>query len=53
LNQFLVAAAVADVNRKFAAASLEQNRCGKIDNPGYNRDRGPVIVPGMRLHVEL
>ncbi|HEY6417785.1 MAG TPA: carbohydrate porin [Candidatus Binataceae bacterium] len=24
-----------------------------IDNPGYNRDRGPVIVPGMRLHVEL
>ena len=24
-----------------------------IDNPGYNRDRGPVVVPGMRLHVEL
>jgi high affinity Mn2+ porin len=24
-----------------------------IDNPGYNRDRGPVFVPGMRLHVEL
>ncbi len=24
-----------------------------IDNPGYNRARGPVVVPGMRLHVEL
>jgi high affinity Mn2+ porin len=24
-----------------------------INNPGYNRDRGPVVVPGMRLHVEL
>ncbi len=24
-----------------------------IDNPGYNRDRGPVIVLGARLHVEL
>ena len=24
-----------------------------IDNPGYNRARGPAIVPGMRLHVEL
>jgi high affinity Mn2+ porin len=24
-----------------------------IDNPGYNRDRGPVIVPGARIHVEL
>jgi carbohydrate-selective porin OprB len=22
-------------------------------NPGYNRDRGPVIVPGLRLHVEF
>jgi len=25
----------------------------RIWNPGYNRDRGPVVVPGMRLHVEL
>ena len=25
----------------------------RIWNPGYNRDRGPVIVPGLRLHVEL
>ena len=24
-----------------------------IDDPGYNRDRGPVIVPSLRLHVEL
>jgi high affinity Mn2+ porin len=22
-------------------------------NPGYNRDRGPVIVPGLRLHLEF
>jgi high affinity Mn2+ porin len=24
-----------------------------INNPGYNRDRGPVIVPGFRAHVEF
>jgi len=24
-----------------------------INNPGYNRDRGPVLVPGLRLHVEF
>lgn len=24
-----------------------------INNPGYNRDRGPVWVPGLRLHLEL
>lgn len=24
-----------------------------INNPGYNQDRGPVTVPGLRLHVEL
>jgi carbohydrate-selective porin OprB len=23
-----------------------------IVDPGYNRDRGPVIVPGWRLHVD-
>jgi high affinity Mn2+ porin len=22
-------------------------------NPGYNRDRGPVVVPGLRLHLEF
>jgi carbohydrate-selective porin OprB len=24
-----------------------------IDNPGYNQARGPVVVPGLRLHLEL
>jgi hypothetical protein len=24
-----------------------------INNPGYNRDRGPVLVPSFRLHVEF
>jgi hypothetical protein len=24
-----------------------------INNPGYNRDRGPVLVPAARLHVEF
>ena len=24
-----------------------------VTNPGYNRDRGPVIVPGSRLHVDF
>jgi high affinity Mn2+ porin len=24
-----------------------------INNPGYNRARGPVIVPGVRLHIEF
>lgn len=24
-----------------------------IVNPGYNRDRGPVLVPGFRLHLEF
>jgi high affinity Mn2+ porin len=24
-----------------------------IDNPGYNRDRGPVVVPTLRGHVEF
>jgi len=24
-----------------------------IDNPGYNRDRGPVVVPSFRLHLEF
>ncbi len=24
-----------------------------INNPGYNRDRGPVWVPGFRFHVEF
>jgi hypothetical protein len=24
-----------------------------INNPGYNRDRGPVLVPGLRFHLEF
>ena len=24
-----------------------------VVHPGYNRDRGPVVVPGLRLHLEL
>jgi len=24
-----------------------------VNNPGYNRDRGPVLVPGMRAHLEF
>jgi high affinity Mn2+ porin len=24
-----------------------------VNNPGYNRDRGPVLVPALRLHVEF
>jgi high affinity Mn2+ porin len=24
-----------------------------VDHPGYNRDRGPVFVPSVRLHVEF
>jgi len=24
-----------------------------INHPGYNRDRGPVLVPGLRLHIDF
>jgi high affinity Mn2+ porin len=24
-----------------------------VNNPGYNRDRGPVVVPTLRLHLEF
>ena len=24
-----------------------------INNPGYNRDRGPVLVPSLRVHLEF
>jgi carbohydrate-selective porin OprB len=24
-----------------------------INHPGYNRDRGPVLVPGLRFHLEF
>jgi len=32
----------------FVAADLQY-----IRHPGYNRDRGPVIVPGFRFHTDL
>ena len=32
----------------FLAADLQ-----RIWNPGYNRDRGPVLVPATRLHVDF
>lgn len=32
----------------FASADLQH-----INNPGYNRDRGPVWVPGLRLHADF
>ena len=32
----------------FAALDLQH-----ITNPGYNRDRGPVLVPGFRLHLDF
>jgi hypothetical protein len=32
----------------FAAVNLQY-----AVNPGYNRDRGPVPVPGLRLHVDF
>jgi high affinity Mn2+ porin len=25
----------------------------RITNPGYNQDRGPAVVPGVRLHLEF
>jgi high affinity Mn2+ porin len=25
----------------------------RVNNPGYNRDRGPVLVPALRLHLDL
>lgn len=31
----------------YAAADLQ-----RIWSPGYNRDRGPVLVPALRLHLE-
>jgi carbohydrate-selective porin OprB len=24
-----------------------------INNPGYNRDRGPLLVPSLRVHLEF
>jgi high affinity Mn2+ porin len=35
-------------SRAFATVDLQY-----ITNPGYNRDRGPVWVPGFRFHAEF
>jgi hypothetical protein len=24
-----------------------------VDHPGYNRDRGPILAPALRLHLEF
>jgi high affinity Mn2+ porin len=32
----------------FASADVQH-----INNPGYNRARGPVVAPGLRLHVDF
>ena len=32
----------------FAALDLQY-----VGDPGYNRARGPVVIPGLRVHVEL
>jgi carbohydrate-selective porin OprB len=32
----------------FASAGLQ-----RIDHPGYNRDRGPVLVEMLRLHLDF
>lgn len=32
----------------FAAFDLQH-----VNNPGYNRDRGPVLVPSLRVHLEF
>ena len=32
----------------FASLDLQH-----INNPGYNRDRGPVLVPSFRMHIDF
>jgi hypothetical protein len=32
----------------YAALDLQH-----INNPGYNRDRGPILAPGLRVHLEF
>jgi high affinity Mn2+ porin len=32
----------------FASLDLQH-----INNPGYNQDRGPVLVPSLRAHVDF
>ena len=35
------------------AAYMERSIFSISTTPGYNRDRGPVWVPAVRLHIEL
>ncbi len=47
-----------DILETFYNAHLWRGLYGAFDlqyiqNPGYNRDRGPVLVPGLRGHVEF
>ncbi|MGH9737518.1 MAG: carbohydrate porin [Candidatus Acidiferrales bacterium] len=39
----------AHLRRGFFASADAQH----VSNPGYNRARGPVLVPGVRLHVDF
>src|ERR1039458_1001141 len=39
--------------RIYGAACLPSLNLQHINNPGYNRVRGPVIVPSLRLHVDF
>lgn len=39
---------VPGLNGMYAAPDIQY-----FDNPGYNRDRGPAVVFGIRVHVEL
>jgi high affinity Mn2+ porin len=37
----------------FRAGVFGSIQLSHIDHPGYNRDRGPVWVPGLRMHVDF
>ncbi len=47
-----------DIVESYYTAHLWRGVFASIDlqyiaNPGYNRDRGPVVVPGFRMHVDF
>ena len=47
-----------DIVEAFYTAHLWRGVYGAFDlqyvqNPGYNRDRGPIVVPGLRLHTDF
>lgn len=40
--------------REIRGQARENRDCNPVfANPGYNRDRGPVIVPSVRMHIDL